>query len=266
MNEHFSLTRLRALLWADLVGRYRTVAMVSAVFAGLMLVNGLFAANSSPPQSNIFIFWVMLMLFVWGPIAASWSFKELHDKTMNEAYLLLPASALEKVVSRLLLVTVGFAVYVILFTNVVSWVNAGLNAVLFGREGLIFPFFSSEGWLGLALFLVNQSCYFLGAAWFRKLHFIKTALVLTFGPIVLVVFALFVFRIFFPELANWDAGPDFDADPDPDMNFEGLYQYFSDSIDPLIAALLVSYFVVIPLFCWTVAWMRVREAQVSHGI
>ena len=27
-----------------------------------------------------------------------------------------------------------------------------------------------------------------------------------------------------------------------------------------------AYFFVLPLFCWFVAWLRVTETQVSHGI
>jgi hypothetical protein len=35
------------------------------------------------------------------------------------------------------------------------------------------------------------------------------------------------------------------------------------AIDWLVGLLI---YVVVPGFCWTVAWLRVRETQVSHGI
>ena len=49
-------------------------------------------------------------LFAWGTIATSLSFTDLHGRATNTAFLLLPASALEKTVSRLLLSTVGIIV------------------------------------------------------------------------------------------------------------------------------------------------------------
>jgi len=270
VSEQFSWARLRHLLWLDSLNGYRHLLLVSAVFAGLMIVHGILAANDTGPQRNIFIFWALLMLFGWGPVAASHAFRELNDKERNEAYLLLPASALEKTVARLVFISVGFAVYVVLFTNVVSWISAGINAVLFGREGLLFPFFYEDAWLILAIFLVHQSLYFVGAAWFRKAHFVKTALVLTFAPILLAIFASFVIRLFFPEIGEMAsaaaADPNFNPDFHPGVDPPGLYQYVLQTLSPHLKILTFMLFVIVPIFCWAVAWMRVREAQVSHGV
>ena len=46
-------------------------------------------------------------LFAWGTIATSSCFSDMHGRATNTAFLLLPASALEKTVSRLLIYTVG---------------------------------------------------------------------------------------------------------------------------------------------------------------
>ena len=40
----------------------------------------------------------------------------------------------------------------------------------------------------------------------------------------------------------------------------------SRPIELVIDAAPIAYYFVLPLFCWFVAWLRVTEAQVSHGI
>jgi hypothetical protein len=36
--------------------------------------------------------------------------------------------------------------------------------------------------------------------------------------------------------------------------------------DALLVTLKILYFVGLPLLCWYVAWLRVKETEVSHGV
>jgi hypothetical protein len=230
--------------------------LVSGALAAAMLVHGMFRAAFSADRQNIFELWGGGMLLVWGAVAASQAFTELHDKMRNDAFLLLPASALEKVASRLLLMVFGLAAYIIVFTNVVAWVDGLLALVLFGRNDQFYPLF--DGSLGLlGLCLVQQSMYFLGAAWFRKNHFIKTALATTVIPIGLSVFAAFVVRIVFPH--PFAAGF-------MDIDYGAFLSAYGPSLRFLLDVGGVFWFVVLPVLCWVVAWMRVKETQVSYGV
>lgn len=259
MSERLSLTRLGYLLRSDLINRYRSLLIVSATLAALMLVHGLFTAAFRQSPDNVFPAWGFGMLLIWGAIAASKSFSDLHDKTQNDAFLLLPASTLEKVASRLLLVTVGLGLYIIVFTNVVSWINALLGFVMFGRRDLLFPIFVADFRL-LAFFIVNQSVFFLGAAWFRKNQFVKTVFTLTVVSIGLVIFAGLVLSLFFPEIRDPFATDMLEVD------FGAFYAAYEPHFRFLLSFLVFTYFAVLPVFCWVVAWMRVKETQVSHGV
>jgi hypothetical protein len=257
MSEAFSMHRLGLLLRVDLVARYRSVLIVSGTIAALILVQGMLSARSINTGTNIFSPWFVGMLFVWGPIAASYSFGELHDKTRNEAYLLLPASALEKTISRLLLATIAFVVYVTIFMIVVSWLNAGLTIALFDRPADGFSLGALPLGQILAHVLVVQSVYFLGAAWFRRAHFIKTAFSIALLIVALVALAVVAFG--FPDIL-WGSFPGLLVGPGSGFGFNpALMDFVSD-------AARVLYFVVLPPFCWWVAWLRVRETQVSHGV
>ena len=215
-------------------------------------------APGTSGSMGIYAFLYLGMLTIWGPIAASHSFRELHDKEMNQAYLLLPASALEKTISRLLLVVVIFPLYVIVFVTVLSWLIMGLQSLLGGNSwGAFLPMRFLDP-RAIGVFVVNQSLFFLGAAWFRKMHFVKTVLSLTGLVIAMSVFAGIVFRLMFPDLI------------DGNMNVNVDPQVFFQDHEGLTAFLLflfrLCYFVVLPAFCWSVAWLRIRETQVSHGI
>ena len=127
MNENFSFERLWLLLRSDAVGGYRSVLTVSAALVGVILVTSMISLGGSDVTGGFYLGWFGTMLFFWGIIASSRAFRELHDKTRNEAYLLIPASALEKTAARLLTLTVGLAAYLLVFrpstTTDVSVVN-----------------------------------------------------------------------------------------------------------------------------------------------
>lgn len=232
------------------------MVMVSAVFAVVVTVS----AVLSPPDANTYRFWTFIMLFIWGPVSASASFKELHDKTQNDAYLLLPASALEKVLSRLLLVTVGFGAWIYVFSIVLAWAGSAAASQLLGRSAGDLSVTDDFSAFILGTFVVSQSCYFLGAAWFRKSQFVKTGLVLSIGPLLLVAMAAAIVSVFLPDISVNG------FNPNPDID---LFDYYIDHRGVLDALLFVGeliYFGVIPVFCWWVAWLRVRETQVSYGI
>jgi hypothetical protein len=103
-------------------------------------------------------------------------------------------------------------------------------------------------WILVPHFIVAQALFFLGAAWFRKAHYVKTV-----GAAAAIVFALCALAVGIAWLfgaAAWDAGMGFDDGP----------------IDLLVAIAPWAYYFALPAFCWFVAWLRVTETQVSHGI
>ena len=179
MNEVFSPQRLRLLIWGDLVAGYRSLLVVSSALAGVILVAALATHGGAPHDGDFYRRCFGLALFVWGLVASSRAFRPLHDRTRNEAYLLIPASALEKTLARLLAVTVGLVAYLLVFIGLVSVVVDTLNLVLYGDRHAFFDPFDRTVWSSIFVYIILQSFYFLGGAWFRRAHFVKTTLALT---------------------------------------------------------------------------------------
>ena len=255
MNEIFSPRRLELLIRNDAIAGYRSLFTTSATLAGIILIIAMLSRGSASGNENFYLAWFIGMLITWGPIASSRAFKELHDKIENESYLLLPASALEKTIARLLSVTVIFIGYLLVLTSLTSVVVEAVNSLLFGQRNQWFNPFDSMRWSLFGHFVVVQSLYFLGAAWFRKNHLIKTTLTITIACIGLIMMALLIF--WFVLVPTFD---------DLELRIDNLYSLYRGVIDAAEIGVTALYFVGLPAMCWVAAWLRVRETQVSDGV
>ncbi len=176
MNDHLSVQRLGFVLRNDLLRTYRSALVVSgtAALVALAVSIGIAYFGDVGRTELFYRFFFVAALFTWGTIATSSCFSDMHGRGTNMAFLLLPASALEKTVSRLLIYTVGLVVYLLAFTTVLSWVVEGINTLWIGERREFFSPLDPVAWLLLPHFIVTQALFFLGAAWFRKLQVIKT--------------------------------------------------------------------------------------------
>lgn len=253
MNDVFSRQRLWLLIRGDLIAGYRTLLVASGALAGIILVAA-FAHGGVLPGGSFYHGCFGFALFVWGLVASSRAFRPLHDRTRNEAWLLVPASALEKTLARLLAVTIGLVAYLLVFVGLVSVVVEVLNLLLFGRRIALFDPFDESVRNLVFVYVILQSFYFLGGAWFRRAHFVKTTLALTLAIAGFAGFAAVTVRIVFADY-RLDIGDSlFVLDRLGGAHPSGIGAVFA------LTALLVS------IACWSIAWLRVREAQVSDGV
>jgi hypothetical protein len=246
VNDRLSLQRFAWLLRNEVLRNYRAWALVSGTIALLTLLLSALGAMDGEVGNNFYQVLFIATLFGWGTIATSQAFADLHGRGTNAAFLLLPASALEKTAARLVVHTVALFFYLLVLTTVLSLLLEGSNALLFGVRREFFSPLDRTAWSIAPHYLAVQSVFFLGAAWFRKLQLVKTVgavLAIAIGWSVLVAVIALVFRSFPPG------------------------QFFlNDPTDWLVDTAPTVYHVVLPLFCWFVAWLRVTEAQVSHGV
>jgi hypothetical protein len=246
VNDQLSLQRLAWLLRNEASRNYRSWALVSGTVALLALLLSVLGAWDGNVGNNFYEALFIATLFAWGTTATSQVFADLHGRGTNAAFLLLPASALEKTAARLVVHTVALFVYLLVFTTVLSFVLEGLNAALFGVRRELFSPLDGAAWAIVPHYLVAQSVFFLGAAWFRKLQFVKTVgavLAIAIGWSLVVAAIALVLRA---------------------TSIDQLV--VQDPVDWLRESAPVVYYLVVPAFCWFVAWLRVTEAQVSHGI
>lgn len=256
MSEVFDLRRIGLLIRADLIAGYRTLLLVSAALAGVIMLTTLYL------RIEFYFGWFAAMLVVWGLILTSRAFRDLYDKTRNTAFLLLPASALEKTVARLLLISVGFVAYLLAFTTLVSLLCEGVNWLVYGRREAFFQPLEQRVWVLAGNFVVVQSVFFLGAAWFRKSHLVKTVLALVVTGLGLGALGMLIGRLVLGPYTDGEVMLELVTN----VSWNRLYTDYGAFLDAAELLAALTYFVALPLFCWTVAWLRVRETQVSDGV
>lgn len=251
MSELFDLNRFLLLVRNEIVSNYRNWLLTSGAITFIVFISATLFERGNP---DFYFNWYFILIFVVGIVMSSHAFLELHDKTRNESYLLIPASSLEKTLAKLFIVTIGFIAYLLVFHTLSSIIIEALLWLLVGRDIYIFSAFSKQVWFVIPLYLFVQSFFFLGAAWFKKMQLAKTTVSLSiviFGIFLLgVLFTSILFSAFFNDAV--DLGDAFDL-------------LFNLSGHPFLWIVKIMA-VVIPPVCWIIAWKRVEEAQVSDGI
>ncbi|MFO7849794.1 MAG: hypothetical protein R6V67_07535 [Spirochaetia bacterium] len=264
MQEVFSWKRLFLCLKRDVKPNSRSIYVVFGALTGVLLIMSaadLFLGEGSPDyHREIF----NSILFIGGFIFASGVFKEIHNKESNQAYLMLPASAVEKVLSRLLIVSAGWVLFTILWFTAFAALSEGLNSLIFGRSHELFTPFSAWVWKQAAHYTVVQSVFLLGAIYFRKLHFFKTVLTGAACALVFSLLAGILVRLVFADYFTTTLIIG---------NGEGI-SLISEELTAVFTGVSVRlaplkdffYWVVFPLFCWTLVYIRFREVQVKDGV
>lgn len=258
----FSPGRLLYLFKRDLYSNINTTIITSgAAMAVIYLISAISAYYGSPSDQLYYNLFTKL-LFIGGLIATSTIFREMHRKETAQNYLLLPASTFEKFFSRLFISTIGFAVITIVGLTIISYLSEGINILIINRHNQIFNPFTKEVWIMTAHYFVIQSIFFLGAVYFRKHNFIKTI-----NFIFLFTISISLLGIFFTKIIYFDIFNDFFR-PD-DAGF--LFQWNSLSINPkdintiTTIARTLYWLIPAPLF-WTIAYFRLKEAEVKNAI
>ena len=256
MNQVIDLKRLGFLARKDFFQIWRGSAITAGAVAGLVLVISLLWEDVD--YDTLFA----VTLVAWGCVAASLSFHELHDKTKNEDFLLLPASALEKTLVRLLWISVVLPFFILILITVSSLLSKAINFLIFNMSPKAFNPFAGENWNILGFIVVLQSFFFLGAAWFKKAHLVKTILTIIVLHFIFGLLGALMFRIAFGSYFY-----DFFTPIDFYISLaDALHDRF-----PTLKRILenwagfVGYGLLAPLF-WFVAWLRVMEAQSSDGV
>ncbi|MEO5564493.1 MAG: hypothetical protein ABIR18_13690 [Chitinophagaceae bacterium] len=210
MNQFFSFNRFCLLVlkhWADNKKRYllSVIAFIGLLitwFVLTMLTESSGRAMSKGIQQVTFIF----ALFATGSFYASQYFRDLGSSVKGINFLLVPASAFEKILCSLL--------YTVLFFFIVFTTAFYLADILMvsiydrfavaddptGQRGLLNVFdatslpFDGKTTINLLLiFLSIQSAFLLGSVYFKKYSFIKTIIS---GFVIFFVVFCFVFLLY----------------------------------------------------------------------
>lgn len=245
----FSIQRLGYLLKRDYFLRRRSVLMTSGIIFGAMFIIRLFrawAGNSNPQDYNRLF---TAVLVIWGAVSASYSFTEMHSRLGSQWWIMLPATALEKLLGRLIFVCIFLPVYVTLVTWLFSVITEGLMVILFQTGFMPFNPFALPDYGNIILSLwFGQSVFILGATWFRKTYLLKTLLTMFLISVFLGIYSMLLFRLSF--------GPGFRS---ISMSSGNSLNFFRE--DWSWDFIKYAGGILLTMFCWFTSWLRIKEAQ-----
>lgn len=275
MSNYLSATRLGRFLLKDLVEGYRPLVIAAGAVTGVLLLNyllgplsggglqresELLASGAANPTIHIAYFG--MTLFIAGFIITSRAFVEVHIKNRNHDWLMLPASSLEKCLSRLLLTTIGVGIGMIVYFWLFSLLAAGLSTLLYGRAYPLFNPADREVGLLLANYLVLQSIFFAGAIYFRRAHFIKTVLAISAFVVALVLLTAVAMRAIVPrELLDLTA-----PNPLENLDFSAIAPFLQHAARVVSLIAKIFYWAVLAPLFWVFAYFRLTEVEVKNGV
>jgi hypothetical protein len=192
MNQLFSFKRFSLLIskhWADNKKRYLLSVIGFALLLIVWFIFTLLVDPHSPMEKEIQILTFFFSLFGLGAFYASQYFRDLGSRSKGINFLLVPASALEKILCSILFtVVIFFSVFTAVFYLVDVLMIAISNQVLTSHEparqqGVInifrasmLPLDEMSTFNVLLIFFTVQSIFLLGSVYFPKYSFIKTVI------------------------------------------------------------------------------------------
>ena len=199
MNNHFDLTRFAHLLRLALFQERQRAVLTMLVSLGiaLLLILLVHSYENEVTRDKLFYlhqYFFLITLFIGGYLFSGSMFPSLRQPIATYRFLMLPASALEKVLAYWLL---SALLYPLVYLAAYWTFSLVVNAV----AGVLYPAFYQSFTLepevrqGFLVLVLTQSVFLLGAASFRKVPLIKTFLYAS-GLMVSVVLGI----IFFYEM------------------------------------------------------------------
>ncbi|AOM78291.1 hypothetical protein [Pedobacter steynii] len=259
MNNIFNFRRFSLLFSKHTREYYKTYLLSVAVLFGLLTAALGFLCYVSGGAIQIKTQFSIFFLFLLGAgsVFTSLVFSDFGDSRKSIAMLTLPVSHFEKYLVAWIYSFVIFQLVFLLSFYAVDFLVLTLGSSGKGEELKIMNVFSADGehLFVFQLYMIVHSMAFLGAIFFEKIHFIKTAFVVLILSLVLIlinqpmVHALFDVKLQkivpFVNLGIEEAGRYYIINPLP-------------SVKPLMLGLSLTFAVLL----WIGAYFKLKEKEV----
>lgn len=264
MNNQFNINRFLLVLKRDIFENFKTalfgILTILSILSFILLMTT-FASESDSHLLNItWPKFYHIGFWVTGILISGMAFSDFRNKEKTMSYLMIPATSLEKFLSILLLVTVGF---VLVYTSVFGVFNL-LNSLIISSisDSLSLAFFNpfnSYVWITIAVFIPIQSVFLAGAATFQKIPIFYTALYFFIFMLIYGAIAFILIRYYTGGLSFTGIG---DNDNIVFSSTNGLPSEMSiENISSIKAFKFFFTYLLAPIF-WVVAWFKLKEKEV----
>ena len=250
---NFSLNRFQSLIKRDWIYYKKPV---SYGLAALVIILGIFfyvnyRSNEHNMVTNEFYMgWYVSLLFAAGALLCTslfWEFKTAHGRLQ---FLSLPASHLEKLLSRGFYMMVVYPLILTLLMFVLYSIGrmTGISDPL-GDEALeIWSYLIRFYWIGVSLLMIFSVTFNR----YTPPKTIVTGMLIYF---LFVLIAVLIFRVVYYEVFDgfWKIDPTVHLEPDEEK-IESLFK----SLRPIAEILL---WIGLPVYLWVIAYFKMKEKE-----
>jgi hypothetical protein len=267
-----SFKRMGQLLLRELTSGYRSILIAMAAVGGVVVIMSILttlgvahtSGGMGGPGSDFYLGLFNNLLFLGGFIVTSLAFREVWQNGGGIFYLSLPGSVFEKLLSKLLVTSVGFAVGSLLFMTGVTALSELIDHLLFGfGHGYFYVGSMLVAALKACLFyVITQSVFLLGSIWFKKVALIKTAVWVGIFAVGLAIVAGIAARIFLAHKMNWTGmGFSMNLNNGDFMQMFGPGSRTHGGLSAFKIVTQVLFYAMAPV-CWLATYFRLAEAEV----
>ncbi len=207
-----------------------------------------------------------LALVGGGVVVTSMAFGDLHVPHRSEASLMLPVSAAERVIERILTTYVLFAVGVTAAYALFSAIAAGMGQLLIGRSMEIYLPVDGPGKTALLRLPRIHAIYLFGAIYFRRKNLLKTLLTIALIVLTFLILTAGITWASFGDYRNLAESGWFRNLVFTDDALARLLSQFGAVARAFgrVAELFFRYLLTPVL--WILTWLRLRETEAVHGV
>jgi hypothetical protein len=253
----FNSKRFFLLIRNSLFLNRSSILIASAVVLVIIILQSILDSIATCSEDFYYDYY-FLILFISGLAVTSKISKGLNHEAKGPAWILLPASTLEKLISLIVLSTVITAVSTLLFLSLASLVSEAINWIFIGSCHTLFNAFDTSHIHATMIYLIIQTPFLLGAIYFKKHALSKTFLSLFVYSMFLVSITLLTGRIVFGHFP-WDS-----------LYMQSLLEEIA-TIDPVLKVMRIGErsqfyakiffgYIMVPL-CWVIAYFRLKETE-----
>lgn len=231
---------------------------IVSIVGGIVLLQTLFTQSSNYGEANQYYGFFNGFLFLGGAIFTSLLFSDdMFNRVRVHNFLMLPASQEEKFLSRALFSAILYPLSIIILFSITSLVVEFLLLIVVNDGVNVFNPFQKEVLLAIPSYFILSSLFFLGATYFKKTHFIKTAftswLILFSFAIIMIIFVRIILTPYFEQESFFYIR----------VSFLDTY----NSIPKIIEVVgKFIYYILLPLFFYFISYLRIKEVQATDAI
>ncbi|MDN5214316.1 hypothetical protein QQ020_19715 [Fulvivirgaceae bacterium BMA12] len=261
LDSYFDIKRFGYLLKKEVFSNLKLFIIALGAMSGILLIIFLVDIidwendgylNRSLWNNHMFFFIPPYLII--GVLFTSLAYKDLLQVNKAYAYLTLPVSNFERALSMLLMTTVIYTIFFIVYYMVFSTLLNGLGMIITAREFGWFDVTAEPVVMAIKLYLVIQSIFLLGAAAFKKFPFLFTLLTIFLAAVALIILTVTLANFMFSEFFHTDNRIDV-----PDFISKDLQNFIEYDLPVILEN--VFWYVLAPV-CWVITYLKLKEREI----